>query len=144
MRAMTAKEIDSLIDTLYASVSGPPGLKRDWDQMRTLFVPGAQITRFDVPEGGCTESVMLGIKEFIASIEGFLDQNGFYGNEIVRRTEVSGNLAKVHSVYEGRFSPYDHEPFRRGTNWIRLYHDGDRWRITNMLLREFREDDLFS
>ena len=99
--------------------------------------------RADVPEDGCTESVRLYVREFAESIEGFLEKNGFYGLEIARRTQMSGNLANVLSVYEGRFDLNDEEPFRRGTNRIRLYHDGDRWWITNMLLREFRDDDLY-
>lgn len=129
MTEIPGKDIDSLIDTLHDCFNGPPGWKRDWDLMNTLFIPGAQTVRFDVPEYGCTESVMMGIKEFINSIEGFLDQKGFYGKEVYRRIETSGNLAKVHSVYEGRFDPDDQEPFRRGTNWIRLYHDGIIWWI---------------
>ncbi len=82
------------------------------------------------------------IREFATSIEAFLEKKGYYGQEIVRRTEMSGNLARVLSVYEGRFDPNDKLPFRKGTNEIQLYHDGERWWILNMLLRDYRDEDL--
>jgi len=55
-----------------------------------------------------------------------------------------GNLATVVSVFEGRYDPDDKEPFRCGTTELRLYHDGQRWWIVNMLLREYREEDRLS
>jgi hypothetical protein len=100
--------------------------------------------RADVPEGGGTHLVPLGTKEFIASIEGFLYQKGFYGKALGRRKELSGSQAKVISVYEGRIKPDDPAPFRRGTNKMTLHHDGFRWWIISLLLREFRDDDLVS
>ena len=120
MNRILGEDIDHLIDTLYDCINGPPGLKRDWDLMHTLFIHGAEIIRTDVPEGGCTELSHMGVEEFIDSVEGFLDKKGFYGNEFHRRVETSGNLAKVLSAYEGRFDPNDLEPFRRGTNVISL------------------------
>ncbi len=136
------KYIDTLIETLYASFCGPVGQKRNWDQLCALFIPGAQILRADLSERGCSKSARAEVREFATAIEAFLENNGFYGQEVVRRTEMSGNLAKVMSVYEGRFDPGDNLPFRKGTSEIRLYHDGERWWIVNMLLREYRDDDL--
>ncbi len=133
--------IDTLIETLYDSFSGPAGQKRDWHRLRALFIPGAQILRADIAEGGCSQSARMEIREFTTSIESFLEKKGYYGLEVLRRTEMSGSLANVLSVYEGRFDPRDNLPFRKGTGEIRLYHDGERWWIVNMLLREYREDD---
>ncbi len=142
MAEIIGESIDNLIDALYACVCGPAGQERDWDKMRSLFIPGARVRRADVPEGGCTHLTQLSIQDFIASIEGFIHEKGFYGQELVRRAELSGRLADVTSVYEGRIKPDDPQPFRCGTNKIRLYHDGFRWWIISMLLREFRADDL--
>ena len=144
MKVSPGRYIDTVIETLYDSFCGPPGQERNWDAMCALFMPGAQIMRADMPENGCSQSVLLSLESFIESIAGFFDRKGFYGREIARRTEMSGNLAKVLSVYEGRFKPDDQDPFRRGTNKIRLYHDGERWWIVNMLLREFRDEDLIA
>jgi len=142
--AVPGKYIDMVIETLYDSVCGPAGCERNWDQLRTLFLPGARIMRADVSEEGAHLSVLLDVEEFIASIAGFLQQKGFFGREAVRRTEISGNIAKVISVFEGRFNPDDRDPFRRGTTEMGLYHDGHRWWIVNMLLREYRREDLLS
>ena len=139
---MPGKYIDTVMATLYDSFSGPAGQHRNWEQFYALFIPDAQILRADIPEGGCTKSVRLSVHAFVDSIEGFLEKKGYYGWEVARRTEMHGNLAKVLSVYEGRFALDDVEPFRKGTNKIRLYHDGERWWIVNMLLRAYREDDL--
>src|SRR5205823_6522022 len=35
--------IDSIIAAVYDVISGPAGKKRDWDRMRSLFVPGARL-----------------------------------------------------------------------------------------------------
>src|ERR1700730_6512750 len=35
--------IDSIIAAVYNVISGPAGKKRDWDRMRSLFVPGARL-----------------------------------------------------------------------------------------------------
>ncbi len=141
-RANSWKYIDTVIESLYASFCGPAGQKRNWDQLCALFIPGAQILRADAWENGCSQSARMAVLEFATSIEAFLEKKGYFGHEVVRRTEMSGNLAKVLSVYEGRFTPQDDLPFKKGTNEIRLYHDGERWWIVNMLLRECRADDF--
>jgi hypothetical protein len=144
MRSGPSKYIDTVIEALYASFCGPAGQKRNWDELFALFIPGAQILRADVAEGGCSQATRMEVREFAGSIEAFIEQKGYFGLELLRRTEMSGSLAKVLSVYEGRFDPHDHLPFRKGTSEIRLYHDGERWWIVNMLLREYRDDDLVS
>ena len=141
MGVAPGKYIDTVIESLYDSLGGPAGCERNWDQMLTLFLPGAHIMRADVSDGDDPQSIVLGIKEFIASIVGVLDQKGFFGQEIARRTEMSGNIANVFSTYEARFDFDDQEPFRRGTNKIQLYHDGQRWWIINMLLDIERNDE---
>src|SRR5215210_2090543 len=35
--------IDGIIAALYDVISGPAGQKRNWDRMRTLFIPGARL-----------------------------------------------------------------------------------------------------
>ena len=95
---MIGKDIDSIIDALYDSICGPAGQRRDWQMVRTLFIPGARILRADVPKGEGTPLVQLGTHEFVASIEGPLYEKGFFGKELGRRKELSGTLAKVISV----------------------------------------------
>ena len=35
--------IDAIIAAVYDVISGPAGKKRDWDRMRSLFMPGARL-----------------------------------------------------------------------------------------------------
>ncbi len=39
--------MDAIIAALYDVISGPAGKKRDWDRMRSLFIPGAHL----IPSG---------------------------------------------------------------------------------------------
>jgi hypothetical protein len=42
---------------------------------------------------------------FIARVEPFFEENGFYEKEIARRTEQFGNIAHVWSIYACRAVP---------------------------------------
>ena len=59
---------------------------------------------------------ILDIEGFIARVEPFFEENGFYEKEIARRTEQFGNIAHVWSIYESRHNEDDPEPFMRGFN----------------------------
>ena len=141
--SVPGKYIDTVIETLYDSVCASAGCEGNRDQMLALFLPGARIMRADVSEEGSYLSALLDVKEFMASMAGSSHQSERYWRETIRRTEMSGNLARAVSIYEGCFEQDDQKPFRRGTIEMRLYNDGQRWWIVNMLLREFRKEDLF-
>ena len=142
--SVQGKYIDTVIETLYDSVCASAGCEGHGDQMLALFLPGARIMRADVSEEGSYLSALLDVKGFMASMAGSPRQKERYWRETIRRTEMSGNLAKAVSVYEGCLKQDDPEPFRRGTIEMRLYNDGQRWWIVNMLLREYRPEDLLS
>ena len=140
--SVPGKYIDTVIETLYDSVRASAECEDNGDQMLALFLPGARIMRADVSEEGSYLSALLEVEEFMASMAGSFYQKERYWRETIRRTEMSGNLAKAVSVYEGCLEQDDQKPFRRGTIEMRLYNDGQRWWIVNMLLREFRKEDL--
>ena len=54
---------------------------------------------------------ILDIEGFIARVEPFFKESGFYEKEIARRTEQFGNIAHVWSIYESRHDPDDAKPF---------------------------------
>lgn len=147
------ESIDAIITAAYDGISGPAGKQRDWDRERSLYYPGARLipTAREVTsdEGSATadssvgERVMredkgklapqiLDIEGFIARVEPFFKENGFYEKEIARRTEQFGNIAHVWSIYESRHAENDPEPFMRGINSIQLFNDGKRWWIVNI------------
>lgn len=140
------ESIDAIVTAAYDGISGPAGKKRDWDRERSLYYPGARL--IPVAKGGSPPSAagassaaredvdlapqILDIEGFIARVEPFFKENGFYEKEIARRTEQFGNIANVWSIYESRHNENDPEPFMRGINSIQLFNDGKRWWIVNI------------
>ena len=127
--------IDAIINAAYDGISGPAGKKRDWDRERSLFLPGARLipTAMEAGENnGGLAPRFLDVEGYIARVEPYFQENGFYEKEIARRTEQVGQIAHVWSTYESRHNADDPEPFMRGINSIQLFHDGTRWWIVNI------------
>lgn len=118
--------IDSTIDRVYAVISGPIGQPRDWEAMRTLFVPGAQMSAIG-PKG--IRSFTL--DEYIKSSGPILVQHGFTEQELARRVEVYGNIAHAWSSYAGTTA--DNSLSVRGINSIQLARDPrGRWLVQSI------------
>ena len=124
--------VDSIIASVYDVISGPAGKKRDWDRMRSLFVPGARLIPTGPQKAGGYGSRVLTVNEYIERASGFFDKEGFYEREAARRTEQFGQIAHAFSTYESRHAPDDAKPFQRGINSIQLMNDGKRWWIVTI------------
>jgi len=127
------ESIDAIITAAYDGISGAAGEKRDWDRERSLFYPGARLIPTAKP--GANDSLepqMLDVDGFIARVEPYFAEHGFYEKEIARHTEQFGRIAHVWSVYESRHNADDPEPFARGINSIQLFYDGTRWWIVSI------------
>src|SRR5438132_3272927 len=127
--------IDAIIAAAYDSISGPANAKRDWDRMRSLFIPGARLIPTAKEAGRDDVDLapnLLDIEGFIGRAESAFEKNGFYEKEIARKTEQFGQIAHVWSTYESRHDPSDSVPFVRGINSIQLFHDGKRWWILSI------------
>lgn len=125
------ESIDSIIEALYDVISGPVGEARDWNRMRSLFVPGGRLVPTgDRPEGG-TGLWFLGVNDYIALSGANLESAGFREHEIARVEERFGDIAHVFSTYEG-FRGDETEPFLRGINSIQLLNDGSRWWVVSV------------
>jgi len=125
--------IDAIITAAYDGISGPAGKKRDWDRERSLYYPGARLIPTAKP--AATHELapqMLDVDGFIARVEPYFAEHGFFEKEIARHTELFGHIAHVWSTYESRHSEDDPEPFIRGINSIQLFYDGNRWWIVNI------------
>src|SRR5437667_4262679 len=112
--------IDSIIAAVYNVISGPAGKKRDWDRMRSLFVPGARLIPTGPRQAGGYGSRVLTVDEYIERASGLFEKAGFYETEAARVTEQFGQIAHVFSTYESRHAPGDAKPFQRGINSIQL------------------------
>ena len=125
--------IDAIVTATYDGISGPARKKRDWDRERSLFYPGARLIPTAKP--GANDGLapqILDVDGFIARVEPYFAEQGFYEKEIARRTEQFGHIAHVWSVYESRHNADDSKQFARGINSIQLFFDGNRWWIVNI------------
>ena len=125
--------IDAIITAAYDAISGPAGKKRDWDRERSLYYPGARLIPTAKP--GANDDLapqILDVEGFIARVEPYFAEQGFFEKEIARHTEQFGHIAHVWSTYESRHDPSDPEPFMRGINSIQLFNDGRRWWVLSI------------
>lgn len=119
--------VDAIIAAVYDVISGPAGKKRDWDRMRSLFVPGARLIPTGPRQAGGYGSRVLTVDEYIERSSGFFEKEGFFEREAARRTEQFGQIVHAFSTYESRHAPDDAKPFQRGVNSMQLMNDGKRW-----------------
>jgi hypothetical protein len=118
--------LDAVVRSVYEVISGAAGAPRDWDRMRSLFLPEARLVPSWVDDDGSTQYRVLSTEEWIASAERFFADNPFYETEMHRVLERYGRMAHVFSTYESRRDPSE-EAFARGINSFQLLSDGKRW-----------------
>ena len=121
--------IDKTISDVYAIISGPPGQKRDFVKMRTMFAPNA-LLRVITPTGlkGGT------VDEYITKSGPMLEKEGFNETELARRTEIYGNLASVWSSYDGRTATGTFKT--RGINSFQLVKSNGKWLVASILWQQ--------
>jgi hypothetical protein len=140
--AADVESVDAIIAASYDVISGPAGKKRDWNRDRSLFYPGARLIPTAKP--GANDSLapqILDVDGFIARVEPYFAEHGFFETEIARRTEQFGHIAHVWSTYESRHSADDPKPFMRGINSFQLFYDGNRWWILNIFWQQESAQD---
>ena len=132
-KTLDLTSISSVIDAMYAMVSGPAG-PRDWRQQKTIFHPDARQTRTGVDAEGKPWLKMMSLDDYAADTTAFFAANDFYEIEVARRIHEFGNIAHVWSVYEARRAPNEKTPERRGINSIQLYkNERGHWQIISMI-----------
>ncbi|HOZ70448.1 MAG TPA: hypothetical protein PLB49_15260 [Chitinophagaceae bacterium] len=120
---------DAIIAALYSVISGPAGQARNWDRMRTLFLPEAKLVATGKKSDGMMGKRVMSLEEYIKVSGPFLEKDGFFENEISRKTDQYGSVVHIFSTYESRRTLKDEKPFMRGINSIQLWFDGKRWWI---------------
>jgi hypothetical protein len=129
--AKDVESIDAIVGALYDVISGPVGQPRDWNRMRSLFVPTARMIPVGVRPDGVALMRLLGVGDYIASSGPILLEKGFRERELARRTEQFGHIAHVFSTYEGTIEGEEHP--MRGINTLQLMNDGKRWWIVSLM-----------
>lgn len=130
--ANDVKDIDAIVAALYDVISGPAGQTRNWNRMRSLFLPeGKLCATGQRPTGEIVKRIMT-VEDYINTSGPILESNGFFEKELHRKTEVYGHIAHCFSTYESRKTISDPQPFMRGINSIQLFYDGKRWWILSV------------
>ena len=121
--------INQAIQGVYDVISGPPGQKRDFDRMRSMFAPGATLKVIG-PKGLRGGS----LEDYISRNAAILEKEGFTERELGRRVEVWGGLATAWSAYDGRTANGSfHE---RGINSFQLVKVDGKWLVASILWQE--------
>jgi hypothetical protein len=114
---------------VYEVISGPPGQKREFDRMRSLFAPNATLKAIG-PKGLRGGSV----EDYISRNAAVLEKEGFTERELGRRVELWGGLATAWSAYDGRTANGSfHE---RGINSFQLVKVDGKWLVASILWQE--------
>ena len=124
--------IDAILHAAYDTISGPAGQQRDWNRFRSLFVSGARLIPVVPNPAGGFRTLLFSADEYAQHGDPYFQKNGFFEQEVARRTERYGNMAQVFSTYESRHDAVDPKPFQRGINSFQLMNDGHRWWIVTI------------
>jgi hypothetical protein len=123
--------VDAIMASVYDVISGPAAEERDWDRMRSLFLPEARLIPSFVNPAGEIGIQYLSLEDWIDQAAGYFADNAFYEVEIHRVEERYGHIAHAFSTYESR-TEADGAPFARGINSFQLLYDGERWWVVNI------------
>lgn len=136
-RVADVQSIDGIVAALYDVISGGIGQPRDWNRMRSLFIPEARIMAIG-PKRDSKDFALriLSVSDYIANSGPVLIETGFREKELSRKTEQWGELAQVFTTYE-TVTEKD-KAVKRGINSVQLMHDGTRWWIISLLFEAER------
>lgn len=134
--------LDSVMQELYGTISGPAGMVRNPDRFRNLFIKDkGRLTNVGKdPKTGEVVVRLITPEDYIQNSFPKLEKNGFFESEVARRTERFGNILQVWSTYESRRTP-DGQPFARGINGLQLVNDGSGWKILSIFWEAERPDN---
>jgi hypothetical protein len=136
-RDQDVRTVDGIIEALYQVISGPAGHKRDWDRFRSLFAPGARLIPALSRPGEKPVIRVLDVEGYVRRTDAIFEKEDFWESEKERKTDTSGNLVHVFSMYESRRAQTG-QPFQTGVNSIQLFNDGSRWWIVTVMWNSTR------
>jgi hypothetical protein len=133
--------VDAIIAALYDVISGPAGQARNWDRMRSLFIPGARLIPTGKAPNGSVGHRVLDVEDYIRQSGPALERSGFFERELSRKMESFGNIVHAFSTYDSKRTLHDPQPFARGINSIQLLNDGQRWWVVTVFWDSERADN---
>jgi hypothetical protein len=131
-RPADVSSMDAVIKAVYDVISGPGDQQRDWNRMRSLFIPGARMIAVHANKDGPNVARVLSVEDYIRLAGPLMAKKGFFERESHRTVERFGDIAQVFSTYESRYAEADAKPFQRGINSFQLMFDGQRWWVVTI------------
>jgi len=124
------QSIENITQAYYDIISGPIGQKRDFERLRNLFHPQATFRycfwSMKEKKAGLMEFDFEGYLEKLD----YLDEKGFYEEEISSEITTYGSLVNVISTY--KFWMEDKTAEGRGVTLYHYFYDGERYWIMSM------------
>ncbi|MBX2826987.1 MAG: hypothetical protein KTR22_02425 [Flavobacteriaceae bacterium] len=132
-------DIDTVMTTLYAVISGPGEQERDWKTFYDLFHEQALMGPTRKNKEGVTKFNAITPYRYVELSAPQMRNTGFFEEELARKTEVFGGIAQIFSAYQFRFKP-DGPVIQRGVNSIQLVFRNGRWFITQIFWQDETEE----
>src|ERR1700761_1011697 len=104
------KSPEAIVAAVYSVISGGKGQQRDWDRMRSLFVPDARLIPSVAGKDGHNDALFLTVDGYIARSGERMTASGFFERSIHNEMEQFGNIVQVWSTYESRHEAADDKP----------------------------------
>lgn len=139
-RPADVSSMDAIMQAVYEVISGPGSQQRDWNRMRSLFIPGARLIALHAGKGSPNVARVLSVEDYIRLAGPLMAKEGFFERESHRTVERYGDIAQVFSTYESRHAATDAKPFQRGINSFQLMFDGHRWWVVTIYWQGERPD----
>lgn len=134
------RSVDTIVKSIYGVISGSKGEQRDWDLMRHIFHPGANLVVNYIGDDGDKEIGFLSPEGYIKTYSDWIEANDLLEKEVQRETQRFGNMVHVLSTFKTFRKAEDTAPFKQGISSIQLFHDGDRWWVINMYWKNATPD----
>jgi len=83
------ESMDAIIAALYNVISGPAG-ERDWNRLRSLFLPDARLTAVHKKSDGSFSATSVTVEGYIERAGKYFREKPFYESELLRRVEKFG------------------------------------------------------
>lgn len=144
-RADDVASPEAIVRAVYESISGPAekDRPREWDRLRSLFLPDARfvLVSWLSPDGNEEKKLRAwDVESFIETARSFYHDSAFYEREIGRRVDRFGHIAHVFSAYESREGSEESEPVSRGINSVQVVRAEGRWWIAHLVWDVERPD----
>lgn len=131
-------EIGAVVDAMYASISGPIGVPRDWQRFERAFTDAAQLIGYFSAPGEELVVRQWTPDVFREQIGPFLVETGVVETETRRSIQHFGHIAHVFSTYRAVFTDGEATSVT-GINSFQLIKTERGWKIQSLIWQQASE-----